>query len=99
LVRVIDLSDRRLMILISGHNLTFLKTKKSDLASEDDLTGFLPIEALNKGWSLEWRLPPDKPDPVYLLDHDRQCLYEWRYIPSLGEVNEKCRELMEVAHG
>ena len=53
----------------------------------------LPLEAISKGWRLEWR-KLDEEDPVFLLDRDRQIIHRWDYIPTLGEVSEVCEKLL-----
>jgi hypothetical protein len=60
----------------------------------DDLTDRLPMEVANKGCQLIYEPPNRSPgDPVYLDDRHSRELFRWDYVPSLGEVWDKCREL------
>lgn len=54
----------------------------------------LPVDARLRGMELTFEEPLYSPDPVYLRDRDGRTLREWRYIPSLGEVDDACREIM-----
>jgi len=66
------------------------------------LDRFLPTDAFLKGFRLDWWAPEiDKADPVILtrIGCPGQELYRWNYNPSLIEVFEKCRELMEAVNG
>jgi hypothetical protein len=56
-----------------------------------DITDHLPLAAVNKGCTLEYE-GPIKQDPVYLYSH-HELLFRWDYVPSQGEVWDKCREL------
>ena len=59
---------------------------------DQDLSGHLPTEAMNKGCDLIWIPPEDKRDPIVLEQRGKE-LYRWERVPSEGEVWDKCREL------
>jgi hypothetical protein len=56
-----------------------------------DCTDMLPIEAVNKGFTLEW--VGGKVDPVFLYDRRDRQVFRWDYVPSMGEVWEKIKKL------
>jgi hypothetical protein len=58
-----------------------------------DISNALPIGAWLKGWMLLWK--QEKVDPVYLHNGQGQIVYEWPYIPTLGEVDEICQRLLQ----
>jgi len=68
-------------------------TKKIQM---EPLDRFLTFDAIRKGFALTW-WPPElySADSVILTRHGQE-VYRWEYAPSLGEVFEKCQELMEV---
>ena len=66
----------------------------------EDISRFLPTDAYHKGFRLTWESPISWGgfyDPVILirLGAPGEELYRWNYIPSLTEVFEVCKKLME----
>jgi hypothetical protein len=61
---------------------------------EWNLTSMLPIEAYQKGLRLILRDPRHQPDPVYLLDSDGIIRKQWDYVPTMGEVDDACRQVL-----
>ena len=61
---------------------------------QEILDRFLPTEALLKGYHLTW-WAPDIPsqDPVVLTKAPQGEVYRWGYIPTMGKVWDKIREL------
>jgi len=60
---------------------------------DEALDRYLPTEAFNKGYRLTWWSPAVfVVDPVILYKHCWE-VYRWQYIPSMGEVWDKIREL------
>lgn len=65
----------------------------------EHLDRFLPFDAIRQGFGLDWWAPElFEKDPVILTRYNKE-IYRWDYIPSLGEVFEKCREIMEADNG
>lgn len=59
----------------------------------ESLNRCLPTEALYKGYRLTWWSPDAFAiDPVILYKNDEE-VYRWEYIPTMGEVWDKIREL------
>lgn len=59
----------------------------------EPLDRHLPTEAFYKGYRLIWWSPAVfVTDPV-ILYKNAQEVYRWEYIPSMGEVWDKIREL------
>jgi len=65
------------------------------MASED-VSENLPGEAEAAGLFLIWHgTGAGGPESVILLNRDRQALYCWPYVASLGEVRDKSMELLK----
>jgi hypothetical protein len=61
---------------------------------KEDITRMLPVDARLKDMALVFVNPRDRQDPVYLLDSTGAIIREWEYIPSLGEVDDACNEVI-----
>ena len=63
------------------------------LMREQNLDRWLPLEAINKGYSLVW-YPPEwqRTDPTILFYRGDE-VYRWVYDPSMGEVWDKIKEV------
>jgi hypothetical protein len=65
---------------------------------EENLSRFLPIEALHAGIELvSLTKPYTTVDPYILRDRDGRLLYTWpdEYVPSLTEVFEVSRKFID----
>lgn len=60
---------------------------------QEDLTNMLPVDAWLKGLDLILVDPMFYADPVYLLGR-HGVIRVWDYVPSVGEVDDACKEVL-----
>lgn len=78
-----------------------INRKENDMATEmvkgrqEDLTKMLPVDAWLRGLTLLLVEPRDDADPVYLIG-SHGVIQTWDYIPSIGEVDDACKNLKEA---
>jgi hypothetical protein len=60
---------------------------------EHDLTNMLSTDDRDRGLRLIERQPYEREDPVYLIDSDGIIQKRWDYIPSMGEVDDACKDV------
>lgn len=58
---------------------------------EEDITKMLPVDAWLMGLNLILVDPRFYADPVYLIGR-HGVIREWEHVPSIGEVDDACRE-------
>lgn len=61
---------------------------------QEDLTKMLPVDAWLRGLSLILVDPKYYADPVYLMGR-HGVIHVWDYIPSVGEVDDACKNVNE----
>ena len=59
----------------------------------EDITKMLPVDAWLRGMILVLVRPRDDDDPVYLIG-SHGVIREWEYVPSIGEVDDACKEII-----
>ena len=59
-----------------------------------DLTKMLPVDAWLRGLTLILVDPKYYADPVYLIG-SHGVIREWDYVPSLGEVDDACKNILD----
>jgi hypothetical protein len=60
---------------------------------QESITKMLPVDAWLGGLSLILVNPRFYVDPVYLIGR-HGIIRVWEYVPSIGEVDDACREII-----
>lgn len=63
---------------------------------KDNITEMLPVEAWLKGLRLLVMTPTEwiKDHTIRLTDSNGHAIREWYYTPSLGEIDDVCKEVL-----
>jgi len=61
---------------------------------QEDLTRMLPVDAWLRGLNLTLVDPKHYADPVYLIG-SHGVIRAWDYIPTMGEVDDACKNINE----